>query len=114
MDPAPWVFAVALIPVLGIGGVFVDLLLRDAPRRGKRPDLGTPRPVRIPPPGRRTCVVLHDGGRMFGTPQAVAWKLGIPALGDHRARRRIATLHRNGGISVWIDDSKDNETEPTG
>ncbi|MFM7321724.1 MAG: hypothetical protein ACKO5K_09400 [Armatimonadota bacterium] len=104
MDPAPWVFAAALLPVLGIGGVLVDLLLRDAPRRGKRPDLGTARPVRVPPPGRRTCVLLNDGGRVIGTPWSVAWRLGVPAAGDAMARRRIAALGRTGAIAGWIDD----------
>lgn len=104
MDPDPWVFAIALVPVLGLGGVLVDLLLRDAPRRGKRPDLGTPRPVRTPPPGRRSCVVLVDGRRVFGTPTAVAWRLGSPVLTDAAARRRLAVLRRSGAVQAWIDD----------
>jgi len=104
MDPDPWVFAVALVPVLGLGGVLVDLLLRDAPRRGKRPDLGAPRPVRTPPPGRRSCVMLGDGRRVFGTPIEVAWRLGVPAISDAHARRRLAELRTRGIAAAWIDD----------
>jgi hypothetical protein len=58
------VFLAALIPILFIGATLIDLLLRDAPRRGKRPDDYT-----LPPPRRHILrVVTPDGRIVRGTP----------------------------------------------
>lgn len=44
-----FVFLVSLVPVLFIGALLSDLLLANAPRRGKRPDVGdTQAPVVAP------------------------------------------------------------------
>jgi hypothetical protein len=61
------VFLAALVPVLFIGATLVDLLMRDAPRRGKRPDDHD-----LPPPRRHILrVVTPDGRIVRGTPRQV-------------------------------------------
>jgi hypothetical protein len=65
------VYLAALIPVLMIGATLVEMLMRDAPRRGKRPDDHT-----LPsPPRHRVCAVTADGRVVRGTPRQVVRRL---------------------------------------
>lgn len=63
--------AVVLVPmavVLTIGTTLMELLLRDAPRRGKRPDVCIAERPRGP---RQVQVVMGHGERLHGTPAEV-------------------------------------------
>jgi hypothetical protein len=63
--------AVVLVPmalVLAIGTTLMELLLRDAPRRGKRPDL---RDAERPRGPRQVQVVTGHGECLHGTPAEI-------------------------------------------
>jgi hypothetical protein len=72
------VFLAALVPILFIGATLIDLLMRDAPRRGKRPDDHV-----LPPPRRHILrVVTPDGRIVHGTPCQVVRQVArdVPLL----------------------------------
>jgi hypothetical protein len=98
------VFLTCVVPILGVGAVLVDLLLRDAPRRGKRPDLGTPRPQTIPASGNRVIAVAPDGRRWVGTPISVARRLGVPAWTSRQALAGLDALVDDGTLHAWTSD----------
>lgn len=99
------IFLVSLVPVLLIGSVLVDVLLRTAPRRGKRPDLGTTRAMRPAAPGHRVCVVTDDGRRLAGTAWSVARQMGTWTSSEAAARRRLDALEAQGLIHSRVDDA---------
>ncbi|MFY7953228.1 MAG: hypothetical protein ACOVT5_12040 [Armatimonadaceae bacterium] len=100
-----------LIPVLAIGALLVDLLLRDAPRRGKRPDLGTPKPERLPAPGNRVCAVAADGQRVVGTALRVARHLGLRVWSNRDAMAGLDRMVDDGRLVGWTCD-RDRISEP--
>src|SRR5262245_53292816 len=57
------ILLVALVPVLLIGATLVEMLLGEAPRRGKRPDDHAVSPI----PCGRMLVVTQDGRILRGT-----------------------------------------------
>lgn len=61
------VLLVALVPVLLLGMLFVELLLREAPRRGKRPDTKG----QLRPPRRQVKVVTPSGEVLTGSPERI-------------------------------------------
>ena len=65
------ILLVALIPILLLGMLFVELLLREAPRRGKRPD--TKGAARAP--RRIVKVVTPTGEVLTGTPERIVAQL---------------------------------------
>lgn len=67
------VFLVALVPVLIIGAVVTDLLLANAPRRGKRPDVACRAAAPFSPPGRA-------GGRLSRAHFARWWPIGFQGV----------------------------------
>ena len=61
------ILLIALIPVLLLGMLFVELLLSEAPRKGKRPDAkGKPRP-----PRRLVKVITPSGEVLTGSPERI-------------------------------------------
>lgn len=69
------VLVVVLIPmgiVLCIGTLLMELLLRDAPRRGKRPDC---RETEHPRGSCRVQVVTGQGQSLYGTPKEIVTSL---------------------------------------
>ena len=65
-------FCLALPPVLLLGTLFMELLLWDAPRRGKRPDVKSGDSSK---PGRYVCVTTRGGLALRGTPKQVVQTL---------------------------------------
>ena len=59
------IFLAALVPVLALGALLTDLLLANAPRRGKRPDVAVPAPADVVPAPRAAAP------RNFPTPRTV-------------------------------------------
>lgn len=102
-----FLFLACLVPVLSIGAVLVDLLLRDAPRRGKRPDLGIPRPERLPTPGRTVWAVASDGRRLVGTARSVARQMGLRVWTEREA---VAGLERLVGAGQLIGWARNHDT----
>jgi hypothetical protein len=77
--------AVVFLPmafILAIGTVLMELLLRDAPRRGKRPDV---REFERPRGARRVEVVTGTGERFCGTPAEVVTTLARRSDADFGA-----------------------------
>jgi len=98
-------FLACLMPVLGVGAIMVELLLRDAPRRGKRPDLGAARPHRLPPYGFQVCAVAPDGRRWIGSPVRVARDLGLRVRSHEDALGHLERLVRQGVLVACVADS---------
>jgi hypothetical protein len=59
------IFLAALVPILALGALLTDLLLANAPRRGKRPDVAAPAPADVVPAARAAAP------RNFPTPRTV-------------------------------------------
>ena len=59
------IFLAALVPILALGALLTDLLLANAPRRGKRPDVAAPAPADVVPAPRAAAP------RNFPTPRTV-------------------------------------------
>jgi len=94
-------FLACLIPVLSVGAVLVNLLLRDAPRRGKRPDLGIPRRERLSDPVRSVWAVASDGRRLVGTARSVARQLGLRVWTERDAIDGLDRLVGSGQLVAW-------------
>ncbi len=101
------VFLVALVPVLLIGTVLVEVLLREAPRGGKRPDVREPGTS-----GTVTVRVVTSAGRLLqGTPAAVVRQLareGFPdtprgALTQERARALLERWESAGYLLIRFE-----------
>jgi hypothetical protein len=71
------IILVALVPVLLIGTLLVEMLLCEAPRRGKRPDDHTVTPT----PRGRICVVTIDGRILRGTACEIVRRLDAATPG---------------------------------
>jgi hypothetical protein len=98
-------FFLALPPVLLLGTLFMELLIWDAPRRGKRPDVKS---KDMSQPGRYIRVTTTGGLALRGTPQQVVNALiqaefdGNPPfpLTPQRAQKMLETWAEAGRLSV--------------
>jgi hypothetical protein len=92
---------IATIPVFVIGVIFVELLLRAAPRRGKRPDVGG----YTPETQAGVRVIAPNGKELVGTPLEVARalaKLGFPKTHSaDEAAKLLAVWQQLGRIEVF-------------
>jgi len=59
-----WVAAISIVPVLAIGFLVAELVMRMHPRRGKRPDLHNAELPRVFP--KRVTLVVTGGRYMSG------------------------------------------------
>jgi hypothetical protein len=98
-------FCLALPPVLLLGTLCIELLLWDAPRRGKRPDVKSRDTSH---PGRYVRVVTAGGMAVRGTPEQVVHALirsdfdaPLPFPLTHtRAERLLENWAEAGRLSV--------------
>jgi hypothetical protein len=98
-------FCLALPPVLLLGTLCIELLLWEAPRRGKRPDVKTRDASH---PGRYIRVTTTGGLALRGTPQQVVQALiqaefdGAPPfpLTEERAQKMLENWAAAGRLSL--------------
>ena len=104
---AGWlIFLLALVPVLLLGMLFVELLLINAPRRGKRPDYHGP----VRAPRRIVKIVTPSGQVLTGAPERIVAQLarqgfpGAPAeIGAIDAWQLLDAWRAVGRIQLQIE-----------
>lgn len=100
-----WVAAISIVPVLAIGFVVAELIMRMHPRRGKRPDLHNPELPRVYP--KRLTLVLAGGRYISGSPWWLALRMGRLTLSTAGALDYLMSIGEQGQVLVGELDTSE-------
>ena len=100
-----WVAAISIVPVLAIGFVVAELVMRMHPRRGKRPDLHNAELPRVLP--KRITLVVTGGRYMSGSPWVLALRMGRLTWSQAGALDYLLSIGERGSVLLGdIDTGK--------
>ena len=91
-----WVAAISIVPVLAIGFVVAELIMRMHPRRGKRPDLTNSELPRVYP--KRLTLVVAGGRYISGSPWWLALRMGRLTLSNAGAMDYLLSIRERGTV----------------
>ena len=100
-----WVAAISILPVLAIGILVAELVMRMHPRRGKRPDLHNSELPRVFP--KRVTLVVTGGRYMSGSPWVIALRMGRLTWSQAGALDYLLSIGERGSVLLGeIDTGK--------
>jgi hypothetical protein len=100
-----WVAAISILPVLAIGFLVAELVMRMHPRRGKRPDLHNSELPRVFP--KRVTLVVTGGRYMSGSPWVIALRMGRLTWSQAGALDYLLSIGERGTVLLGeIDTGK--------
>jgi hypothetical protein len=100
-----WVAAISILPVLAIGFLVAELLMRMHPRRGKRPDLPNAELPRVYP--KRVTLVVTGGRYLSGSPWVLALRMGRVTWSQAGALDYLLSIGERGKVLLGdIDTGK--------
>jgi hypothetical protein len=100
-----WVAAISILPVLAIGFLVAELLMRMHPRRGKRPDLQCAELPRVFP--KRVTLVVTGGRYLSGSPWVLALRMGRLTWSQAGALDYLLSIGERGTVLLGdIDTGK--------
>ena len=98
-----WVAAISILPVLAIGFLVAELVMRMHPRRGKRPDLHNAELPRVFP--KRVTLVVTGGRYMSGSPWVLALRMGRLTWSRAGALDYLLSIGERGTVLVGEIDA---------
>lgn len=98
-----WVAAISIVPVLAIGFLVAELIMRMHPRRGKRPDLHNPELPRVFP--KRVTLVVTEGRYVSGSPWFLALRMGRLTWSTAGAMDYLLSIGERGRVLVGEIDT---------
>ena len=99
-----WVAAISILPVLAIGFLVAELIMRMHPRRGKRPDLHNVELPRVFP--KRVTLVVAGGRFISGSLWLLALRMGRLTWSQARALDYLLSIGERGTVLLGDIDTE--------
>jgi len=99
-----WVAAISILPVLAIGFLVAELIMRMHPRRGKRPDLHNVELPRVFP--KRVTLVVAGGRYISGSLWLLALRMGRLTWSQASALDYLLSIGERGTVLLGDIDTK--------
>jgi hypothetical protein len=99
-----WVAAISILPVLAIGFLVAELIMRMHPRRGKRPDLLNVELPRVFP--KRVTLVVAGGRYISGSLWLLALRMGRLTWSQASALDYLLSIGERGTVLLGDIDTE--------